>query len=112
MSKKPWERELDGSPLCGNSDHIRVPGLSGTWYVVDESTEFGPRLLLLEDEEYGDEATHCIVDEYGYLVWRGCYNDWDDLREAVSDGTVEIMQDVESREWTIHRNIRWKGAFG
>ena len=116
MSKKPWDRELDNDPLTEKSDHIQVPGLTGTWYVIDRNDGFGPDLFLLEDEEYGDEASHCIVDRWGNLVWSGCYNDWDDLEDAVASDCV-VFSEVDNtfskkKEWKIYREVGWKGAFG
>lgn len=111
--KGPLQRELVNEPLNEKSDHIQVPNLTGTWYVIEKNDQIVPvPLFLLEDEEFGDEAAHCIVDRWGNLVWSGCYNDWDDLEEAVADGTVKAVKDDGTNEWRIYRDIAWKGAFG
>ena len=115
-AKQPFERELDNEPLTEKSDHIQVPGLTGTWYVIDKNDGFGPDLFLLEDEEYGDEASCCIVDRWGNLVWSGVYNSWDDLQEAVDDQVVMFVHHLNTitkkSEWKIYREVGWKGAFG
>ena len=62
MTKKPWKREIDNDPLNEKSDDITVPGYTGTWYVIDQTSEFGPPLFLLESEQDGDESACLIVD--------------------------------------------------
>lgn len=117
MTRKPWERELDNEPLTEKSDHIKVPGYTGTWYVVDKTDKFGPELFMLESEQDGDEAACLIVDRWGNAVWDGVYNDWDDLEDAVASNCVVFSEVVvnpfnKKKEWKIYREVGWKGSFG
>jgi len=81
--------------ITRDSDHIRVAGHVGTWYVIDEGhfvwiedtpsggvKEIHAHLFLLEHERYGDEAAGVIVDEDGNLVLEDVWNGFDDLEEA------------------------------
>lgn len=68
--------------ITRRSDHIRVAGHRGTWYVIDEMEANGRRLFLLEHETYGDEAACVIVDEAGALVLEDVWNGFDDLEDA------------------------------
>lgn len=80
--------------ITKTSDHIKVEGHVGTWYVIDEGrfvltpdTERGPQtitahLFLLEHEQHGDEAASVIVDEDGRLIMEDVYNGFDDLEDA------------------------------
>lgn len=81
--------------ITRTSDHIKVEGHKGTWYVIDEGdfifapdTDNGQpltipvRLFLLEHETYGDEAACVIVAEDGHLVLEDVYNGFDDLEDA------------------------------
>lgn len=80
--------------LSGASDHIRVEGHTGTWYVIDEGDfvltpdENGKplticaHLFLLEHEQYGDEAACVIVDDSGELILEDVWNGFDDLEGA------------------------------
>lgn len=81
--------------ITRDSDHIRVAGHVGTWYVIDEGRfvwiedtpsggvkETRAHLFLLEHERYGDEAAGVIVDEDGNLVLEDVWNGFDDLEEV------------------------------
>lgn len=80
--------------ITRESEHIKVEGHGGTWYVIDEGsfvltpdTPDGPQtirahLFLLEHEKYGDEAACVIVDEAGRLVLEDVWNGFGDLEEA------------------------------
>ena len=111
-----YEHWKKGVPLTGRTDNIKVRGYEGLWYVIDTYNGFGPNLFLLESEEDGDECAHLIVDSEANPVWDGCYNDWDDLDDAVSDGTVMFVHHVNvidrTAEWRIYREVGWKGSFG
>jgi len=113
---KEYEHWRNGVPIEENTDQIKVRGYDGTWYVIDTYDGYGPDLFLLESEEDGDECAHLIVDSEANPVWDGCYNDWDDLDAAVSDGTVMFRRRVDAvnktAEWRIYREVGWKGAFG
>lgn len=81
--------------ITEKSDHIRIEGHRGTWYVIDEGwfiltpdTDSGQpltipaHLFLLEHEVYGDEAACLIVDEHGTIVLEDVWNGFDDLEDA------------------------------
>ncbi len=66
--------------LTKYSDHIKVEGHRGFWYVVDDkySIEHG-YIYLLEHETYGGDAAHLIVDPYGDVIMDDVWNGFDDL---------------------------------
>lgn len=76
------------------SDHIKVEGHIGTWYVIDSGVfeltqdEAGRPVtiratcFLLEHEEYGDEAANVIVDQDGNLLLEDVHNGFNSLEEA------------------------------
>ena len=70
------------------SDHIRIDGHTGTWYVIDEGEYKAPcarcpvRCFLLEHETYGDEAAHIIASASGVVLLDDVWNGFDDLAEA------------------------------
>ena len=80
--------------LSGVSDHIRVEGHVGTWYVIGEGDfvltpdENGKpltiraHLFLLEHEQYGDEVACVIVDDAVNLILEDVWNGFDDLEDA------------------------------
>ncbi len=81
--------------ITKGSDHIRVAGHVGTWYVIDEGRfawientpsggvkEIHAHLFLLEPNQCGDKAACVIVDENGNLVLEDARNGFDDLEEA------------------------------
>lgn len=58
---------------------IEIEGHIGTWYIVDESLYQGKKVLLLEHDEFGDEAACLIVDENMSIVLEDVWNGFDDL---------------------------------
>lgn len=80
--------------LTPTSDHIRIDGHIGTWYVIadgwyiytpDENgvpKTYRVHCFLLEHEEYGDEAANLIVNESGAIILDDVYNGFGDLMEA------------------------------
>ena len=80
--------------ITRTSEHIKVEGHRGTWYVIAEARfELTPDVngkpatipvhcFLLEHEVYGDEAPCLIVDENGTLLLEDVYNGFEDLEEA------------------------------
>lgn len=92
ICKQPEEWGLIAS---AETDHIRIAGHVGTWYIIDEgdfaltpdSIDGNPitiwaHLFLLEHEEYGDEAAHLIVTEDGEVALDDAWNGFDDLLDA------------------------------
>jgi hypothetical protein len=73
-----------------NSDHIKISGHVGGWYVIDScfhSYYPGRELFLLEHETFGDEAPCLIVTEEGEIV-----------AEDVVDGMKSELDMLERRE--------------
>lgn len=64
--------------ITSESEHIKVDGHIGTWYVADETVYIGHKFFMLEHEKYGDEAAHIAVDEEGRLVATDLWNGFDD----------------------------------
>ena len=62
-------------------DGIIVDGHAGTWYTIETQITDGICYLLLEHEEYGDEAPSVIIDIDGNLILEDVYNGFDDLDE-------------------------------
>lgn len=81
--------------ITKNSDHIKVKGHVGTWYVIDEgrfvwiedtptggSRTVHTHCFLLEHETYGDEAACVIVDENGSILLEDVWNGFEDLEDV------------------------------
>lgn len=69
------------------SEHIKIEGHVGKWYVIDEAECTNPSgekemLFQLEHETYGDEAAHLIVRANGKIVLDDVWNGYSDLDEA------------------------------
>jgi hypothetical protein len=69
--------------ITSDSEHIRIEGHLGTWYVIDTvDSERHGMLFLLENEDIGDDAACLIVSEDGKVilddVWNGFldYEEW------------------------------------
>ena len=68
--------------ITSSSDHIRIEGHVGTWYVIEErDTERHGKLFLLEHESYGDDAACLIVNENGGVILSGVHNGFRDYEE-------------------------------
>jgi len=68
--------------ITSSSDHIRIEGHAGTWYVIEErDNERHGKLFLLEHESYGDDAACLIVDENGGVILCGVHNGFRDYEE-------------------------------
>lgn len=89
FAKNERERcENSGKPplIHNDSDHIRVAGHCGTWYVIDETEVNNKKFFLLEHEEYGDEAANVVVNQYGELIEEDVWNGFDDcVLEAIDE---------------------------
>ncbi len=80
--------------ITRTSEHIRVEGHRGTWYVIGEArleltsevsgkpVTIPVRGFLLEHENYGDVAPSLIVDENGTILLEDVYNGFEDLEDA------------------------------
>ncbi len=77
------------------SEHIKIEGYDGTWYVIDEGnfvltpdTDDGrpltipANLFLLEHEQYGDDVANIIIAKDGSLVLDDVVNGFGDLEDA------------------------------
>lgn len=108
--KLPFDREADDDPIKESDDGIVVPRVKGTWHPVEKSTEFGPVLWLLEEDNHGDEWPFTIVDTYGNLVIADAWNGFSDLKEAIDAKEVMIVQRIDvadgQRKYMIYRDIR------
>lgn len=62
-------------------DGIKIQGYIGTWYTIGTQVTDHSLYLLLEHEEYGDEAEHLIIDHTGNFILDGVYNGFEDLDE-------------------------------
>lgn len=65
-----------------DSDHIKVNGHIGKWYVVDYTIFRHNIVYLLEHESYGDMAACLIVDDEGNLILDDVWNGFRDLYES------------------------------
>ena len=101
IAKEPARWGVQTQMVSRDSEHIQVEGHYGTWHVIDdgwyaltpdvngEPKVYRAHCLLLEHDEYGDEAASVIVDQDGRLLLEDVYNGFDDLLEAgwaVADG--------------------------
>ena len=66
--------------IVSTSDHIKIEGHRGRWYVIDSMShnEYG-EIFLLEHETYGDMAACLIVNGDGEIILDDVYNGFDDL---------------------------------
>lgn len=62
-------------------DGIKIQGYIGTWYTIGTQVTDHSLYLLLEHEEYGDEAEHLIIDHTGNFILDEVYNGFEDLDE-------------------------------
>ena len=79
---REWTKK--GIVITGKSEHIRVEGHRGTWYVTDTAKYAKgrrERVFLLEHETYGDEATGIVINKHGTLILDDVWNGFDDLEE-------------------------------
>ena len=77
---------IGASLIYNDSDHIRVAGHCGTWYVIDETEVNDEKFFLLEHEEYGDEAASVVVNQYGELIEEDVWNGFDEcVLEAIDE---------------------------
>ena len=67
--------------LQDKSEHIKVEGYRGTWYVIDSTIFQGEKYFLLEHETYGDETEALVVNIYGGVITET----WDDIDTALTD---------------------------
>ena len=89
-----YEAWVAGSPIKENSDHIKIEGHRGRWYVIDTIYVKGSPLFLLEHETYGDEAPSLIVKEDGTIVLDDVWNGFDDYFEQVYTGSHYVGEIV------------------
>lgn len=81
--------------ITRTSEHIKIEGYSGTWYVIDEGDfaltpdtndgrplTISAKLFLLEHEQYGDGVDSIIIAEDGSLVLDDVENGFGDLEDA------------------------------
>lgn len=71
--------------ITEKSEHIRIEGWRGKWYVIDTmmDTKYG-KIFLLEHETYGDETEGLIIDENGKVICDDVWNGFDDFEERMA----------------------------
>lgn len=67
--------------ITRNSEHIKIEGYRGKWYVIDDTIYNAQQWFLLEHETYGDETASLIVDCFGNVAGET----WDDIRTGLED---------------------------
>ena len=85
--------------INSSSEHIKVPGYRGYWYVIETAHVRGfkdSKLYLLEHETYGDETESLIVTnnpENGnvQLVMDDVWNGFDDYIEQMLYGDEFLL---------------------
>ncbi len=69
--------------------NVEVEGHVGTWYSLDKRIfNFQGKnveCVLMEHEEYGEDAAWVIIDTNGKLIIQDCKNGWDELKEKLID---------------------------
>lgn len=66
-------------------DGIVVKGHTGTWYVADSVTIDNKLYMLLESEQYGEDADWIAVNDEYKLVMSNIRNGADDLIDYLQD---------------------------
>jgi len=74
-------------------DGIKIEGMKGSWYVIDESTWNDEVIYLLESEQHGDETACIIVNENLKLIAVDVWDGFSDL-ENIEDEDEEIFIEV------------------
>lgn len=87
VSKERERYKSIGIPLIHNdSDHIRVAGHRGTWYVIDSRCINDEQFFLLEHDLYGNDVANVVINQYGELVEEDVWNGFDDcVLEAIDE---------------------------
>lgn len=79
-------------------ENIKIPGYRGTWYEIDKEVVKGKTYMLLEHEEYGDEAAHLFVEKVGSSF------------KVLDDESYDMSIDQLIRE-CVHDSIKdWSGS--
>ena len=68
--------------ITSASEHIKINGYKGRWYVVDTADFRGEQVFLLEHETYGDMTSNLIVDRDCNIILDDVWNGFDDLEYA------------------------------
>ena len=64
-------------------ENIKVKGYVGTWYEVDRRTYNGKELIMMENEQEGDELPWLIINTDHEEVLGDVYNSWLDYEESL-----------------------------
>lgn len=64
-------------------DGIQLDCYSDSWYVIDTQITNHVLYLLLENEVYGDECSHIIIDHLGNVILDEVWNGFDDLNDLL-----------------------------
>lgn len=87
VSKERERYKSIGIPLIHNdSDHIRVAGHRGTWYVIDSRFINDEQFFLLKHDLYGNDVANVVINQYGELVEEDVWNGFNDrVLEAIDE---------------------------
>ncbi|WP_409967782.1 YodL domain-containing protein [Bengtsoniella intestinalis] len=100
-----FPKESNEQLITPDSDHIKVDGHIGTWYVVDTTKIDHETYHLLEHETYGDEAACIIVNGSGMLVLDDVWNGFDDLHDHLADLQAEKSKQHENPLETVEKSV-------
>lgn len=71
--------------MITQTENIKINGHKGTWYEIDSCILYGKKILLLEHETYGDEATWLVVSaRNGKVLSDECF-DYETFYEVVEE---------------------------
>lgn len=70
---------------------IRIDGLKGSWYVIDETEWNGETVYLLENEQSGDDVACIIVNEKLKLIAVDVWNGLSELNDIEEENDVVGM---------------------
>lgn len=63
------------------TENIKINGYRGTWYVIDSTIRTGIKYYLLESEQYGDEVSALVINQFGNVI----SETYDDIDTALTD---------------------------
>lgn len=67
------------------TEGIKIEGHLGKWYQIGDGYIFGTKLLLLESERWGDEASWLVVNSENGKVLSDEVYDFDTFYEVIQD---------------------------
>lgn len=82
MATKEVKKEISG---------LAVKGHSGTWYEIDRKEYLGNTYILLQSEQWGDEANGLLILDDYTLIKEDCFN-------SIEEELAEYSDSMESLE--------------